>query len=492
MKFTECSFSQKVLSGIEEAGFTECTPVQERVFDTAIRQKQDVMVQSETGSGKTAAFLLTIIELFEREKESRHKALILAPTRELAVQIEQEAILLGSHINNRVVCLFGGTGYKEQEKKLAEDPNIIIGTPGRLLDFASSGKVTLKDVDLLVIDEADRMFDMGFLPDLKKILRKTSTSTERQTMLFSATLTTRVTQLAWEFMNEAEEIVINSDSLTVKEINQVLYHVPSEDKIKLLLGILRRETPRSVLIFTNTKDMAVRVATRLSANDFHAEYIMGDLPQRKRLQLIQKIKAGRIDILVATDVAARGLHIDDLEMVINYDIPEDPENYVHRIGRTARAGKSGKAVTLACERFVYGLEPIEELLEIKIPFVHPDEELLAQEDKSAHMKYTPSRRTPKNALSGRRGPNTRRKADTAPKRSAKPRRPAAKSSQLDMNTSGPDRIKSRPALKGPKPGKINSPSAKAKPAQRPTRETNIESRLEYYRQKYGEDFKIST
>jgi len=549
MEFSESNFSQKVLTGIETAGFSDCTPVQERVFETALRDKRDVMVQSQTGSGKTAAFLLTIFELFEREKDIPHKALIIAPTRELAVQIEQEAELLGTHLENRIACLYGGAGYKQQESKLADDPNIIIGTPGRLLDFANSGKVRLGDVDMLIIDEADRMFDMGFLPDLKKILRKTSKSKRRQTMLFTATLSTRVTRLAWEFMNEAEEIVINPDDLTVQEINQVLYHVPSEEKMQLLLGILRREKPRSVLIFTNTKDMAVKVSARLAANGFQAEYIMGDLPQRKRLKIIQNIKAGRLDILVATDVAARGLHIDDLEMVINYDIPEDPENYVHRIGRTARAGKSGKAVTLACERYIYGLEPIEDLIEMKIPFEHPDEELLDQEDKSAHMKHLSLRRSrdADRGNSARRRPGSPRRSSTGPKRShqAPERAPRTESphgqddrrdrpvSRQDDRSDRPDRRDdrsrsagsrsdrrdrpgSRPANKRPaqKPGTkaskkpaakqankpVNEPARRpdnqpdkkpaGNPETKPGRDTNLDSRLEYYRRKYGEDFKL--
>jgi ATP-dependent RNA helicase RhlB len=527
MKFSESNFSQKVLSGIEEAGFSDCTPVQERVFETALQEKRDVMVQSQTGSGKTAAFLLTIFELFEREKDIHHKALIIAPTRELAVQIEQEAELLGAHMDSRIACLYGGAGYNQQERKLADDPNIIIGTPGRLLDFANSGKVSLGDVDMLVIDEADRMFDMGFLPDLKKILRKTSKIRTRQTMLFTATLSTRVTRLAWEFMHEAEEIVINPDDLTVQEINQVLYHVPSEEKMSLLLGILRREKPRSVLIFTNTKDMAVRVSARLGANGFQAEYIMGDLPQRKRLKIIQNIKAGRLDILVATDVAARGLHINDLEMVINYDIPEDPENYVHRIGRTARAGKSGKAITLACEKFVYGLEPIEDLIEMKIPFEHPDEELLNQEDKSAHMKHLSLRRSrdADRGKSGRSRLGSQRRSSTGLKRSQQAPGRAPRSDRSDgpgshqddrrarrdntgVRDTREDRAGSRPAKKKPSQKQANKSAKKpaqrrdtnpdkkpagkpeTKPREKPGRDTNLDSRLEYYRRKYGEDFKI--
>lgn len=522
MKFKEFNFSQKVLDGIKKAGFMECMTVQEKVFDLALVEKRDVMVQSQTGSGKTAAFLLTIFELFQREKEKNHKALIIAPTRELAVQIEQESRLFGSALDYKIGCFYGGAGYGQQEKMLAEGPDIIIGTPGRLLDFASKGTLALKDVDMLIIDEADRMFDMGFLPDLKKILRKTSKRENRQTMLFSATLSTRVSRLAWEYMNNAEEIVINPENLTVQEINQVIYHVTSNEKMALLLGILRREKPGSALIFTNTKNMAVTVTERLSANGFQAEYIMGDLPQKKRLRTIDKIKEGRLDILVATDVAARGLHIDDLEMVINYDVPEDPENYVHRIGRTARAGKSGKAVTLACERFVYGLEPIEELIEMKIPVERPGNELFDQEDKSSHMRFGPSRND--RSRNDRSRPGRSSRSDRS-NRSSRPDRSSRsdRSSQSDRqgrsrggkeqqsqtpreNTSPKDTSRKETpraetakdaATKAKAPrelhkGEKNSPAPVSVPdTKKPGREADLKDRLAYYREKYGEDFQLT-
>lgn len=516
MQFSEFHFSENVIKGIEKAGFQECMPVQEQVFFTALKNKRDVAVQSQTGSGKTAAFLLTIFELFEREPEAHHQALIIAPTRELAVQIEQEAQLLGSGLEYKIGCFYGGTGYGKQEQMLRDGPDIIIGTPGRLLDFASSGKMSLKEVDMIIIDEADRLFDMGFFPDLKKILRKTSKPEERQTMLFSATLSSRVSQLAWEFMNNAEEIVINPDDLTVQEIKQQLYHVPSEEKLSLLLGILKRDTPQSSIIFTNTKDMAVKVAKRLSANGYQAEYLMGDLPQKKRLQIIKKIKEGKLEILVATDVAARGLHIDDLEMVINYDVPEDPENYVHRIGRTARAGKSGKAVTLACERFVYGLEPIQELIDMKIPVEWADEELLSQEDKSAGMRIESFRNQRKSSSrqkrsegGSRRSSSSRNSNSNGPGRSAAPRKEMQEqkgSNRSEKNGKKRDSAESRraaqskgserrgQAVKGKGPKKGLGPKTDKAPisgGSKPSKHDDIDTRLEYYRRKYGEDFQLT-
>jgi ATP-dependent RNA helicase RhlB len=450
MKFDDFPFTEEVKNGIQKAGFSDCMPVQEEVFRHALLEGRDVTVQSRTGTGKTAAFLLTILQKFSQNGEKRHKALIVAPTRELAVQIETEAELLASGLELNIASFYGGVGYKSQVRDIEEGVDVIIGTPGRLIDFSGSKKHFLQNVDILVIDEADRLFDMGFLPDLKKIMRKLAGPKERQTMLFSATLGMKVQQLAWEFLYEPKEIVIDNDRVTVDEITQVLYHVASNEKLQLLLGILERDKPESTLIFTNTKHAAVKLAKRLRINGYHAEYIMGDLPQKKRLSIIEKIKNGEIDLLVATDVAARGLHINDLDMVVNYDIPEDPENYVHRIGRTARAGKSGKSVTLACERLVYGLEAIESFIGMKIPSEVPDPKLLETEDKSRFTKVSGDfRRTEKQSKGrDRKGRSDKRKRTD--------------------RTEGNER---------------NERKA-------PKKKTDMEKRLEYYKQKYGEDFKV--
>lgn len=483
MKFTEFNFSEKVLAGIQAAGFTECMPVQSEVFQHALEEKKDVSVQSRTGTGKTAAFLLTIFDLFERNPDSHHKALIVAPTRELAVQIEQEAKLLGTHLPYKVGCFYGGVGYKQQDQHLKEGVDIIIGTPGRLLDYAKSKKLQLKDVNILVIDEADRLFDMGFLPDLKKMLRQMVKPEDRQTMLFSATLGTRVSQLAWEFMNKSEEIVIDNDRVTVDEITQEMYHTSNTEKMKLLLGLLKREKPANAIIFSNTKDMAVKLAKRLELNGYQAEYIMGDLPQKKRLSIINRIKEGKLEILVATDVAARGLHINDLDLVVNFDIPEDPENYVHRIGRTARAGKSGKAITLACEKYVYGLEAIHDFIGMKIPVVWAEEDLLVIEDNSKGVRISgnSAQRGGSSRGSSRRSSGTSRRADGAgrtrgsdrPTRSDRPQGVARAGGTKKPGTQKPH--KRQPAAASAKPGKHD----------------DLNARLEYYRKKYGEDFELT-
>lgn len=387
MKFTELHLASEVLAGIEKAGFTDCTMVQENVLPVSLTGK-DVMVQSKTGSGKTAVFLLTIFQKYIEEGK-KGTALIVAPTRELAVQIEEDAKLLSSGMEGyRVGCFYGGVGYEAQTNEIREGLNLYVGTPGRLLDFAKSHKIDFRMFDIVVLDEADRMFDMGFYPDIRTMFSMMRGNTERQTMLFSATLSTKVRNLAWQYMNEPKEIEVQPEEITVKNITQELFHVTKEEKFGLLLSLLQKENPESCLIFTNTKDKCVEVSKRLNMNGYKTEYLMGDMAQSKRLETIDRMKEGKIHFLIATDVAARGLQIDDLQLVVNYDIPEDFENYVHRIGRTARAGKTGKSITLACEEYIYGLEAIETYIQMKIPVLWEDEVGLEKvEDKSAGYRY---------------------------------------------------------------------------------------------------------
>jgi ATP-dependent RNA helicase RhlB len=384
MKFEEFNLHEDILRGITGAGFIEAMPAQERTFN-AVFSGKDVTVQSQTGTGKTAAFLISIYQLFLTNSVENKKALIVVPTRELAVQIEEESTLLGANLPYKTVSIYGGVGYKEQLDKLKAGADLIVGTPGRLLDLEKSNNINYKEFGILVIDEADRLFDMGFFPDLKKMLRRLPDRDFRRTMLFSATLNTRVLNLAWDQMNEYEEIKIEPEKMTVEEISQELYHVAGHEKFKLLLGILKKQKFENVIIFCNTKHMVVEVAKRLEINGYKTKFLMGDLPQKKRLSVINNMKAGELDILVATDVAARGLHVDDLSMVVNYDLPEDYENYVHRIGRTARAGKSGRAVSLACEKYVYYLPAIESYIGDKISVMIADEDLYL-EDVSAGMR----------------------------------------------------------------------------------------------------------
>ncbi|MBQ2206107.1 MAG: DEAD/DEAH box helicase, partial [Treponema sp.] len=311
-------------------------------------------------------------------------ALVMVPTRELAVQVQEEAEKLCSATELVCSSFYGGVGYDKQVAALKKGVDIMIGTPGRVIDLHEGGQMDLSSVAFLCIDEADRMFDMGFYPDLRTLIKVLPAAEKRQTMLFSATLNSYVKNLAWEYTRNPAEITIAADNITVDEIDQELLHVSSESKMKLLTGIISSEKPESLIIFCNTKRTCEVVAKRLKINGIQADYIIGDLPQKARLRIMDDFKAGKIKCLVATDVAARGIDVNDLAMVINYDLPNEAENYVHRIGRTARAGKSGKAYTFCSEQDVYSLPPIERYIEKQIPSRVAEESMLG-EDKSEGM-----------------------------------------------------------------------------------------------------------
>jgi len=463
MKFSEFKLDQNILKGISEAGFTECLPVQEKTFCHTL-QGRDVCVQSQTGTGKTAAFLISIFHSLSGEKRNK-KCLIIAPTRELAIQIETEAKLLGRFLNLKIGCFYGGVSYAKQEKLLeGGDIDIIIGTPGRLIDFARQDKIKFREIEILVIDEADRLFDMGFLPDIRWMLKRMPKYDERQTMLFSATLGGRTREMAWEHMNEPSEIILNPDRVTVEAISQVLYHVETKEKMSLLLGILKGGEPGNALIFTNTKQAAYMVSNRLEHNGYKSEYLIGDLPQNKRQEIVEAFKSGRLQYLVATDVAARGLHIDNLELVVNYDLPEDPENYVHRIGRTGRTGKSGRAITLACEKFVMGLESVESFIDMKIPVIWADEEFLEM-DASEGMHFHLD-----NHVNDRRPEKVRQKARSD-------NRPLAGSKSSRKRAPVSDKYKNKRRVA------VDEGAMRIQPG------SSDLDRLEYYSRKYGENFK---
>ena len=372
------------MKGLEAAGYEKCTPVQEQVLTCGL-SGDDLYVQSQTGTGKTASYLVLMLQqLLTKEELAGKKALIMVPTRELAVQVEEEAKTLISGTNLKTGSFYGGVGYEKQTALLQKNIDILVGTPGRVIDLCESGAMDLSSVAFLVVDEADRMFDMGFYPDLRKLIKILPAMENRQTMLFSATLNTYVKNLAWEYTENAKEVTIEAEHITIDEIDQVLLHVSSDEKTKLLVGILKNENPESVIIFCNTKRSSEVIAKRLKINGIEAEYIIGDLPQSKRLAVLKSFKEGTLKCLVATDVAARGIDVDDLQMVINYDLPSEAENYVHRIGRTARAGKSGKAYTFCSEQDVYNLPAIERYLGYTIPATMAAPEMMV-EDASAGM-----------------------------------------------------------------------------------------------------------
>ena len=385
MEFKELNLHPDLQRGIADAEYTVCTSVQEQVLTNAFGG-QDLYVQSQTGTGKTAAFLIVIYQRILSESLLKgKKAIIMVPTRELAIQVEEEARILGKYLPFKVGSFYGGVGYGAQQQLLRDNVQILVGTPGRVLDLNQSGQMNLMDIAFLVLDEADRMFDMGFYPDLRKLIKVVPPADRRQTMLFSATLNAWVKNLAWEYTKSPYEIEIAPETVTLDEVEQVLYHVPTKDKMKLLLGIFQREQPESAIVFCNTKRQTEIVAKRLQINGFNCEFIIGDLPQSKRFKIIDDIKAGHIRYLVATDVAARGLDIEGLALVVNYDLPVEAENYVHRIGRTARAGKTGRAIALVSEQDVYELGDIEKYIGKKIPANIAEEGLYAQ-DTSEGMR----------------------------------------------------------------------------------------------------------
>ena len=382
MKFSELDLPYEVRQGIENAGFSVCTPVQEEVIPRAVRG-EDIAAQAQTGTGKTAAFLISLFARMIRNPVqdcgNSPQTLIIAPTRELADQIYHETERLGKFTGFRFLAVYGGIDYQKQMDTLQKGVDVLIGTPGRLIDYYKQRVYSLKKTRYLIIDEADRMFDMGFIDDLRYLIKKMPPYTKRQSMLFSATLSYRVMELAYEHMNLPEKISITPEKVTVEQVEQVLYHVGKHEKISLLLGLLKHEAPDRALIFVNTRRAADMVVERLNRNGWKVEAITGDIIQKKRLRILADFKEGKLPVLVATDVASRGIHVEGVTHVINYDLPQDAEDYVHRIGRTGRAGATGKAISLADEEYVYSLEDIEKYIGQKIPVEWADEGMYVRE-----------------------------------------------------------------------------------------------------------------
>jgi ATP-dependent RNA helicase RhlB len=392
MNFSELDVPFEVKQGIEHIGFTICTPVQEAVIPRALRG-EDVAAQAQTGTGKTAAFLISLFSRMIKNPPvdlgDSPQALIIAPTRELADQIYHEAARLGKFTGFRLLAVYGGVDYQKQMDTLKKGVDVLVGTPGRLIDYFKQHVYSLKKTRYLIIDEADRMFDMGFIDDLRFILKKMPPYTKRQSMLFSATLSYRVMELAYEHMNLPEKISITPEKVTVEQVEQVLYHVGKHEKIPLLLGILEKEKPDRAIIFVNTRRAAEMVVERLNRNNWKAQAITGEIEQKKRLRILAEFKEGKLPILVATDVASRGIHVESVTHVINYDLPQDAEDYVHRIGRTGRAGLNGRAVSLADEEYVYSLEEIEKFIGQKIPVDWAEDKMYIREiRRTAEEKLT--------------------------------------------------------------------------------------------------------
>ena len=407
-------------SSLVAMGYTHCTPIQAETLPLAL-QGQDLAGQAQTGTGKTAAFLLALMHHLLTQpragEEGQPRAYILAPTRELALQIYNDALQLGAHTGLKMTVCYGGTGYDTQKNAIAAGVDILIGTPGRLIDYFKQGLYKLNGIEVLVLDEADRMFDLGFIADIRFLLRRMPKPGARINYLFSATLSHRVLELAYEHMNSPTRIEIQPEQVTAERVRQSMIHVANEDKLPVLVGLLRHHAPVRTLVFVNTKRGAEEVEAALTANGYKAGVLSGDVPQNKRERLLAEFKLGELPVLVATDVAARGLHIPDVSHVINFDLPQDGEDYVHRIGRTARAGASGDAISLCCETYVYSLPIIEKAIGIRIPQMEASLEQLMPQDylKPKHIHRDRSGRPPQRG-GGRPGGGRRQERSTRPVR----------------------------------------------------------------------------
>ncbi|MCH9674267.1 MAG: DEAD/DEAH box helicase [Gammaproteobacteria bacterium] len=405
LPFSELPLADELMEGIRSAGFEMCTPIQAGTLPMALEGK-DIAGKARTGTGKTAAFLLATMQRligterkeFTEGQPAQPRALMLAPTRELAVQIYNDAVVLGEAVELEIGLVFGGTGYEQQKALFTKPLDILIGTPGRLIDFQKQRLYTLDSIEVLVLDEADRMFDLGFIKDIRYILRRCPPPQKRLNMLFSATLGYRVLELAYEHMNDPQLVNMSPDQVTVEAVTQTLYHTANDEKISLLLGLFGTLKPDRSIVFVNTKRAAERVAGFFKGNGIESALLSGDVPQKKRLRLLEAFQKGELSVLVATDVAARGLHIDDVTHVFNYDLPQDAEDYVHRIGRTARAGASGVAVSFACEQYVFSLPEIETYIGQTLPVEAITDDLLVKPQPpiiEERHRPPPSRRRPR-------------------------------------------------------------------------------------------------
>jgi ATP-dependent RNA helicase RhlB len=421
IRFTDLDLPDELLEGVRAAGFESCTPIQAMTLPRAL-QGHDIAGQAQTGTGKTAAFLLaTFNQLLRHPLEgepqiSSPRALLIAPTRELAIQIHADALVLGKGTNYKMNVVYGGEDYEKQRKLLEQGVDVLIGTPGRLIDYFKQKVFSLKKIQVIVLDEADRMFDLGFIKDIRYILRRLPPAEKRLNLMYSATLNQRVLELAYEHMNEPETVRIEPDKLTVDKVTQVVYFPSNDEKAALLIHLLRSMKAIRTMVFVNTKRQADQLARLLQHNGMAAQAISGDVPQKKRIRMLREFQSGDLQVLIATDVASRGLHVPDVSHVVNYDLPQDPEDYVHRIGRTARAGASGDAISFACETFAFTLPEIETFLGHRIPTQSIDHENLPAVEAAPYKPRT--RQRP--AGSGKHGKKKRRGRSSGRNRHSKP------------------------------------------------------------------------
>jgi ATP-dependent RNA helicase RhlB len=381
-RFHDLDLDERLMHGIADLGFQYCSPIQAAALPHTLLGN-DVIGKAQTGTGKTAAFLVTIInDLLTNPIEGERymgepRAVVIAPTRELVVQIADDAAALVKHTDLKVATLIGGMDYQKQLNQLQRSlVDIVVASPGRLIDFQQRGDLYLDQVEVLVIDEADRMLDMGFIPQVRRIVRSTPRKTDRQTLLFSATFTQDILNLTEQWTHEPVTVEIEPQSVATNTVDQRVYIVANEDKYRLLKNIVTQDDVESVIVFANRRDQTRKLQERLSRSGIKCGILSGEIPQNKRTRTLQDFKDGKLKVLVATDVAGRGIHVDGISHVVNYTLPEDPEDYVHRIGRTGRAGATGTSISFACEDDAFLLPTIEELLGDKLPCEQPPEELM--------------------------------------------------------------------------------------------------------------------
>jgi len=401
-RFHDLDLPVELMHAVADLGFKYCTPVQAKTLPQLLAGK-DVAGQAQTGTGKTAAFLLGIFSHFLRNpgsgkrRNGTPRALVVAPTRELVVQLGRDADSLAKYAGFKTMAVYGGLDYAKQEKQLrGEKVDLIAATPGRLLDYLRKRIVDLSQVEILVLDEADRMLDMGFIPDVRRIVRATPKNRQRQTLLFSATLDEPVTRISKPWMNDPVRVEVDPENIAAESVDQKVYIVTDEKKYPLLYNILKKDEPERAIIFANRRDAVDRLTRQLKAHGFKCNQLSGAVSQRRRMRTLDDFRKGKFNLMVATDVAGRGLHIEGISHIINFNVPHDAEDYVHRIGRTGRAGCEGTSITFACEMESFYLPPIEELLGYELEYSHPEEEWLQEPPKA-----TPRKRSGRS--SGQRG-----------------------------------------------------------------------------------------
>jgi ATP-dependent RNA helicase RhlB len=481
-RFSEFDLPESLQHGIDEAGFEYCTPIQALALPVALRG-QDVTGQAQTGTGKTAAFLIAAYNrllttpINQDEQGNAVRTLILAPTRELAIQIFDDAQVLAKHTGLRLAIAYGGTDYQKQRERIEAGTDVLIGTPGRIIDYFKQRVFRLDQLEVMVLDEADRMFDLGFISDIRYLFRAMPEPDKRLNMLFSATLSLRVNELGYEHMNNPEAVKVETEKITSDRVKQWAYMPSNEDKIPLLLGLLREAGDTRSLVFVNTRHVAEKIQAWLEVNNTRSGLLSGDVPQPKREKLLQNFKDGKINVLVATDVAARGLHIPDVSRVINFDLPQDAEDYVHRIGRTARAGASGLAISMACETYAVHLMDIENFIEHRLPIEQDYQDVMLQD--AINPGYIPRRhrgkRRDEGPRSGRSGGTRTRDRSRDNDRGRGRTKPAASPVAVAENHTVPEK-KSEPPQSEPKPQQ-ERPKPNTDPVAQPVSKHVVRGRL---------------